>query len=137
MVTGQAPVTLELRNTPAREKHKQTISGISLQFDASQRGKKMLNSCRDKKSGRHLSGEGEGSPLDDLRSEIYYWEDESNASITINGMGKRIEVKCISAACWNNTIPKQVAPIDSIWTDCCCIMQLVHVQLVYSHAQRT
>ena len=32
---------------------------------------------------------GEGSPLYDPGSELYYWEDESSASITINGMGKR------------------------------------------------
>ena len=34
-------------------------------------------------------GRGEGSPLHDLGSELYYWEGESSASITINGMGKR------------------------------------------------
>ena len=43
-------------------------------------------------------GRGEGSPPYDPRYEIYYWEGESNASITINGMGKRKEVKCITAA---------------------------------------
>ena len=43
-------------------------------------------------------GRGEGSPLDDPGSELYYWEDESNVSITINGMGKIKEVKCITAA---------------------------------------
>ena len=42
---------------------------------------------------------GEGSPLYDPGSELYYWEGESSASITINGMGKRKEeVKCITAA---------------------------------------
>ena len=40
-------------------------------------------------------GRGEGSPLNDPGSELYYWEGESNASITINGMGKRKEVKCV------------------------------------------
>ena len=41
---------------------------------------------------------GEGSPLYDPGSEVYYWEGESSASVTINGMGKRKEVKCITAA---------------------------------------
>ena len=43
-------------------------------------------------------GRGEGSPLYDPGSKLYYWEGESNASITINGTGKRKEVKCITAA---------------------------------------
>ena len=43
-------------------------------------------------------GRGEGSPLYDPGSELYYWEGESSASITINGMGKRKEVKCSTAA---------------------------------------
>ena len=43
-------------------------------------------------------GRGEGSPLYDPGSKSYYWEGESNASITINGMRKRKEVKCITAA---------------------------------------
>ena len=43
-------------------------------------------------------GMGEGSPLYDPGSELYYWEGESSASITINGVGKRKEVKCIIAA---------------------------------------
>ena len=43
-------------------------------------------------------GRGEGSPLYDPGSELDYWEDESSASITINGMGIRKEVKCIIAA---------------------------------------
>ena len=43
-------------------------------------------------------GKGEGSPLYDPGFELYYWEGESSASITINGMGKRKEVKCITAA---------------------------------------
>ena len=43
-------------------------------------------------------GMGEGSPLYDPESELYYWEGESSASITINGMGQRKEVKCITAA---------------------------------------
>ena len=43
-------------------------------------------------------GRGEGIPLYDPGSELYYWEGESSASITINGMGKRQEVKCITAA---------------------------------------
>ena len=41
---------------------------------------------------------GEGSPLYDSGSELYYWEGKSIASITINGMEKRKEVKCITAA---------------------------------------
>ena len=41
---------------------------------------------------------GEGSPLYDPGSELYCWEGESSASITINGMGKRKEVKRITAA---------------------------------------
>ena len=41
---------------------------------------------------------GEGSALYDPGSELHYWEGESSASITINGMGKRKEVKCITAA---------------------------------------
>ena len=44
-------------------------------------------------------GRGEGSPLYDPGSDLYYyWEGESIASITTNGMGKRKEVKCITAA---------------------------------------
>ena len=43
-------------------------------------------------------GRGEGNPLYDPGSELYYWEGESSASITINGKGKRKEVKCITAA---------------------------------------
>ena len=54
---------------------------------------------------------------------------ESNASITINGLGKNKKSR-VYYCCWNNTIPKQVAPIDSIWNDCCCIMHSVHVQLL-------
>ena len=43
-------------------------------------------------------GRGEG-PLYDPGSKLYYWEGESNASITINGMGKIKKVtKCITAA---------------------------------------
>ena len=41
---------------------------------------------------------GEGSPRYDPGSELFYWEGESSASITINGMGKRKEVQCITAA---------------------------------------
>ena len=37
-----------------------------------------------------------------------------------DGKTKRSEVYY---CCCNNTIPKPVAPIDSIWTDCCCVMQ--------------
>ena len=40
-------------------------------------------------------GKGEGSPLYDPGSELHYWEGESSASITINGMGKRKEVKLL------------------------------------------
>ena len=43
-------------------------------------------------------GMGEGSPLYDPGSELYYCEGESSAGVTINGMGKRKEVKCITAA---------------------------------------
>ena len=43
-------------------------------------------------------GTGEGSPLYDPGSKLYYWEGESNASITRNEMGKRKEVKRITAA---------------------------------------
>ena len=42
-------------------------------------------------------GRGEGSPLDDPGSDLYYWEGESSASITINGKGKRKEVERITA----------------------------------------
>ena len=44
-------------------------------------------------------GRGEGSPLYDPGSKLYYWEGEINASITINMMGKikKSEV-CITAA---------------------------------------
>ena len=45
-----------------------------------------------------MAGRGEGSPLHDPGSELYYWEGESGAGITLNGMGKRKEVKCITAA---------------------------------------
>ena len=41
---------------------------------------------------------GKGSPIYDPGSELYYWEGESSASITINGMGKGREVECITAA---------------------------------------
>ena len=34
----------------------------SVQFDANRRGKKMLNSSRDKKEGMYRSGEGAGGP---------------------------------------------------------------------------
>ena len=34
----------------------------------------------------------------DPGSELYHWEGESSASITINGMGKIKEVTCITAA---------------------------------------
>ena len=45
-----------------------------------------------------VGGVGEGSPLYDPGSELYYLEGGSSASITINGMGKRKEVKSIAAA---------------------------------------
>ena len=32
---------------------------------------------------------GERGPLYDPGSELYYWEGESSASITMNGMGKK------------------------------------------------
>ena len=44
----------------------------------------------------NVVGIGEGSPLYDPGSEFYYCE--SSASITINGMGKKKEAKCITAA---------------------------------------
>ena len=76
-----------------------------------------------------------GSPLYDPGLELCFWEGESNASITKNGMGKTKEVRCISAAAAVILrYPNQVAPIDSILTDSCCIMQLVHVQFFSSHA---
>ena len=37
-------------------------------------------------------GRGEGSPLYNPGSKLYYLEGESFASITVNGMGKRKEV---------------------------------------------
>ena len=43
-------------------------------------------------------GTGEGSPLYDPGSELYYWEGESSESLTIIGMRERKEVKCITAA---------------------------------------
>ena len=43
-------------------------------------------------------GMGEGKPLYEPGSELFYWEGESSASITINMMGERKEVKCITAA---------------------------------------
>ena len=58
----------------------------------------MLNSSRDKIRAGTVVGRGEGSPLYDPGSELYYWEGESNASITINGMGKTKEVEYITAA---------------------------------------
>ena len=57
----------------------------------------MLNSSLDKRAGT-VVGRREGSPLYDPGSKLYYWEGESNASITINGMGKKKEMKCITAA---------------------------------------
>ena len=71
----------------------------------------MLNSSGVKIRAGAVVGRGEGSPLYEPGSKLYYWEGESNASITINRMGKRKEVYY---CCCNNTIPKQVAPIDSI-----------------------
>ena len=41
---------------------------------------------------------GKGSPLYDAGSKLYYREGESNAKITPSRMGKRKEVKCITAA---------------------------------------
>ena len=81
-----------------------------------------------------MVGRGEGSPLYDPGSKFYYWEGESNASITINGMGKGKEVKCITDAVinCNNTIPKQVAPIDSTWTDCCCCCIIIKMEIYSS-----
>ena len=58
----------------------------------------MLNSSRDKIRAGTVVGMGEGSPLYDPGSDLYYWEGESNASITINVMGKRKEVECFTAA---------------------------------------
>ena len=42
-------------------------------------------------------GIGKESLLYDPESELYYWEGENSASITINGMGKRKNVRCITA----------------------------------------
>ena len=58
----------------------------------------MLNSSRDKIRAGAVVGRGERSPLYGPGPKLYYWEGESNASITINGMGKRKKVKCITAA---------------------------------------
>ena len=38
------------------------IECMHVKFDASQRGKKMLNSSRDKNEGMYRSGEGGGGP---------------------------------------------------------------------------
>ena len=43
-------------------------------------------------------GRGEGSPLYNPGFELYYWEGESSASITINRMGKILEEKSITDA---------------------------------------
>ena len=48
----------------------------------------MLNSCRDKIRTGTVVGRGGGSPLYDPGSELYYWEGDRSARITINGMGK-------------------------------------------------
>ena len=52
-------------------------------------GKKMLNSSRDKIRAGTVVGKWEGSPLYDPGSKLYYWEGESNASITMSEMGKK------------------------------------------------
>ena len=81
----------------------------------------MLNSSRHKIRAGTVVGMGEGSPLYDPGSKLYYWEGESNARITPSRMGKRKkseEYYC----CGNNTIIKQVAPIDAIWTDCAVVL---------------
>ena len=91
VVTGQAPITLELRNTSGKklghtqsyarsEYHtasfdeifqvKSSISQlrccififIFIIFDASRRGKKLLNSSTDKNEGTYRSGEGREEP---------------------------------------------------------------------------
>ena len=58
----------------------------------------MLNYSPDKIRAGAVVGMGEGSPLYDPGSKLYYWEGESNARITMNGMGKRKLVKCNTAA---------------------------------------
>ena len=45
-----------------------------------------------------IVGMEETSPLYDPGSELYYWEVESSTNIATNGMGKRREMKCITAA---------------------------------------
>ena len=71
---------------------------------------------------------GEGSSLYDPGSGLYYWEGESSASITMNGMGKRKEVKSITAA----VITRYPASCtDRLDLDrLLYIMQLVNVQLL-------
>ena len=58
----------------------------------------MLNYSCDKIRACNVVCEGERSPPYDPGSELCYWEGESSSSITINGMGKRKEVTCITAA---------------------------------------
>ena len=87
----------------------------------------MLNSSRDTNSGRYCSGDGEGeAAIYDPGAELYYYWEGSRVMRAPDGKNKRSVV--YHCRC-NNTIPKQVATIDWIWTDC-CIMQSVHVQLL-------
>ena len=51
----------------------------------------MLNSSRDK-------GMRDRSPLYDSESKLYYWKGERKARIILSGIGKRKEVKRITAA---------------------------------------
>ena len=61
-------------------------------------GRKCLALLAIKTRAGAVVGRGEGSPLYDPRSKSNSWEGEGNASITMNGMGKRKEVNCITAA---------------------------------------
>ena len=89
-----------------------------------------------KNRARAVMGRVERNPLYDHGSKIYYWESESNASITTNGMGKEKEVKCINAAVIN-TIPKLVAPMDLIWTASCVVLSNWSMYNFSNHTQRT
>ena len=67
---------------------------------------------------------GEGSPLYDRRSELYYWGGESSASMIINGMGKRKEVKCITAAVIIR-YPSKLHRSTRSGLTACCIVQFI------------
>ena len=78
-------------------------------------------------------GRGEGSPLYDPGSKLYYWEGESNAIITINEMGKR-KVKCITAAVIIRYPSKLHRSTRSGLTAVLCIWPMYNFS---SHTQRT